>query len=105
MKLWRSWAEVWSSLKRTGLADIAQASYGFAVKPKLNSASLRRRFSRCTKALPLRPTLGNVRRWSGAVSDLDGFTEFATSRVGRRNTLTRRQPSHATLICHGSFCE
>src|SRR5215470_1118393 len=105
MKHWRSWAEVWNSLKRTGLAGIAQASYGFAVKPKLKSASMRRRFSRCTKALSLRPTLGNVLRWSGAVSDLDGFTELATNRVGRRNTLNRRQPSHATLICHGNFCE
>src|SRR5262245_43531501 len=103
MKLWRSSAEVWSSLKRTGLADIAQASYGFAVKPKLKSASLRRRFSRCKKALSLRPTLGNVRRWSGAVSGLDVFTELATNRVGQRNTLNRRQPLHATLICHGNF--
>src|SRR5262245_66193920 len=105
MKLWRSWAKVWSLLKRTGLADIAQASCGFAVKPKLKSASMRRRFSRCKKALSLRPTLGNVRRWSGAVSDLDGSTELATHRVGRRNTLNRRHLSHATLICHGNFGE
>src|SRR5215467_13098136 len=101
MKLWRSWAKVWTSLKRTGLADIAQASYGFVVRRKLKSASMRRRVSLCKKALSLRPTWDNVRRWSGAVSDLDEFTGLATNRVGRRNTLKRRQPSHATLICHG----